>query len=68
MFLAATASPGGLGFLVFVIFVIAAGLIFVAMRGSLRRMRSHVDRGDFGAPEDKGTTGPGTPSDEPPGS
>jgi hypothetical protein len=67
MFLAANSSSGGLGFLVFVIFLIAAGLIFVAMRGSLRRMRSHVDRGDFAAPKDQGTTGPGAPSDQPPG-
>jgi uncharacterized membrane protein len=50
MTLADGASPGGLGFLVFVVFIIAAVVIFVAMSRSLRRMRSHVDRGDFGNP------------------
>lgn len=49
MFLAASPSPGGYGFLIFVVFVITAIVIFVAMTRSMRRMRSHVDRGDFGA-------------------
>ena len=68
MLLAAGSSPGGLGFLVFVIFVIAAVVIFLAMTRSLRRMRSHVDRGDFAAPKDEGAAGPGAASEPPPGS
>jgi hypothetical protein len=68
MFLADGPSAGGLGFLVFAIFVIAAGLIFFAMTRSLRRMRSHVDRGDFAAPKDEGAAGPGAASEPPPGS
>lgn len=41
-------SGGGLGFLVFAAFVVTAIVIFIAMNRSMRRMRSHVDRGDFG--------------------
>ena len=67
MLLAAGSSPGGLGFLVFVIFVIAAVVIFLAMTRSLRRMRSHVDRGDFGARDDDGSAGPDAPPGRTPG-
>ena len=49
MYLVAGPSPGGLGFLVVVVFFVAAVLIFLAMTRSMRRMRAHVDRGDFGA-------------------
>jgi hypothetical protein len=57
MFLVAGPSPGALGFLIVVVFFIAAVLIFTAMTRSMRRMRSHVDRGDFGRTD---------PPDEPP--
>jgi hypothetical protein len=49
---------GGAGAFVVVmlLFVVAAGL-FVAMSGSLRRMRSNVTRGEF-----RGTTHPASPA------
>jgi hypothetical protein len=50
MTLADGASPGGLGFLIVVVFIVAAVAIFIAMSRSMRRMRSNVDRGQFGAP------------------
>jgi uncharacterized membrane protein len=55
MTLADGGSSGGLGFLIVVVFIIAAVVIFIAMSRSLRRMRSHVDRGDFGAPHSDGS-------------
>jgi hypothetical protein len=51
MLVVAGPSPGGLGFLIVVVFFIAAVLIFMAMTRSMRRMRSHVERGDFGGPD-----------------
>jgi hypothetical protein len=65
MLLAAGAGPGGLGFVIFVAFIIAAVAIFLAMTRSMRRLRAHVDRGDFGTTE----AGPGETrsGDEPDG-
>lgn len=66
MVLAASSSGGGLGFLVFVAFVVAAIVIFIAMTRSMRRMRSHVDRGEFGAPRPGGPeAGPDDPRQPP---
>jgi hypothetical protein len=49
---AGSPGPGGLGFLILVVFIVAAVVIFWAMARSMRRMRSHVERGDFGLPPD----------------
>lgn len=51
MLLAADAGPGGFGALIFFLFIFVAIALFVAMSKSMKRMRSHVDRGDFGDPE-----------------
>jgi hypothetical protein len=70
MLFADGSSPGGLGFLVVVVFVIAAAGIFVAMTRSMRRMRGHVDRGDFGEDESRPSSAdqsPPGPSDPPAG-
>lgn len=64
MTLADGGSPGGLGFLIFVVFIVVAIVLFLAMSRSMRRMRSNVDRGNFGTPpaegrdEDQGKTPP----------
>jgi hypothetical protein len=52
MLLADNGSSGGLGFLILVIFIVVAVVIFIGMSRSMRRMRGHVDRGDFGLPPD----------------
>jgi hypothetical protein len=65
MLLAANASPGGLGFVIFVAFIIAAVAIFLAMTRSMRRLRAHVDRGDFGTTD--GGPGESRPGDDPDG-
>jgi hypothetical protein len=70
MLLADGPSPGGLGFLIVVVFVLAAAGIFVAMTRSMRRMRAHVARGDFGEGESRPSSAdqpPPGPSDPPPG-
>ena len=61
MLLAADAGPGGLGALIFLVFFVAAIAIFIAMSRSMKRMRSNVDRGNFGEP------GAGPPAPEDPG-
>jgi hypothetical protein len=61
MVLADSASPGGLGFLIVVIFFIVAVLIFIAMTRSMRRMRANVARGEFAAREQPEPPGPGRP-------
>jgi hypothetical protein len=48
MYLAASPGPGGFGFLIFLVFALAAVVIFIAMVRSMKRMRAHVERGDFG--------------------
>ncbi|OHV37839.1 MULTISPECIES: hypothetical protein [Pseudofrankia] len=42
-------SGGTAGLLIVVFLVVAAGLVFYFMFGSLKRLRSNVDRGAFGA-------------------
>jgi hypothetical protein len=41
-------GPGGAGFLVVILLIVAAALIFWAMSGSLKRLRKRVERGTFG--------------------
>ncbi len=53
---AAKIGAGGLGLLVVVVLIIAAIVIFIAMSGSLKRLRQSVDKGTFGHPGDEGTT------------
>jgi hypothetical protein len=48
-----------------VAFIIAAVAIFLAMTRSMRRLRAHVDRGDFGTTD--GGPGEPRPGDEPDG-
>jgi hypothetical protein len=42
-------SGGTAGLLIVVFLVVAAGLVFYFMFGSLKRLRGNVDRGAFGA-------------------
>jgi hypothetical protein len=62
---AADAGPGGLGALIFVVFFVAAIALFIAMSRSMKRMRSNVDRGNFGGPDSGAAEGPGPGSVEP---
>ena len=52
MVYAATIGAGGLGLIVVAALIIAAIVIFVAMSGSLKRLRQSVDKGVFDQPED----------------
>jgi hypothetical protein len=45
-------GPGGAGFLVVILLIVAAALIFWAMSGSLKRLRKSVERGTFGQPRE----------------
>ena len=47
MLLAAKIGAGGLGFLVVLLLIVAAVVIFIAMSGSLKRLRRSVDAGTF---------------------
>ena len=40
-------SAGTAGLITVVLLVVASGVIFYFMSGSLRRLRGHVDEGDF---------------------
>lgn len=62
--LAGGISAGGVGFLVVLMLLLAAVGLFVAMSGSLKRMRRNVSQGTFrGTPRRRGGTGrpPGEP-------
>lgn len=58
--LAGGISAGGVGFLVVLLLLLAAVGLFLAMSGSLKRMRRNVSRGTFrgvGRPGDAGPPG-----------
>jgi hypothetical protein len=54
--LAAGVGPGGTGFLVVVLLIVAVIVIFVAMAGSLKRLRRSVARGAFDQPGESAGT------------
>ncbi len=79
MLLAAKIGAGGLGFLVVLLLIAAAVVIFIAMSGSLKRLRRSVDSGEFEhhveeqaaqvrkADDDAGTSGEAAVSRDPSG-
>lgn len=50
LLLAAKIGAGGLGLIVVLLLIIAAIAIFIAMSGSLKRLRQSVDKGVFEQP------------------
>ncbi|WP_158230315.1 hypothetical protein [Pseudofrankia asymbiotica] len=57
-------SGGTAGALIVLFLCVAAGFVFYFMFGSLKRLRSNVDRGDFGAVNASRRPAEGGPGDK----